>query len=496
MPAGLAAAALLTLVGCSAPFHGGSMASPDSRAARGATTSLPYTPGVESLYAEDMVARINAERAARSSDTVPVPQLQVDAQLQAEAQAWSAHIAAIGTVADPPLPPCDDQANQVCVLAANSGNTDYGYWPGDGSDGMNQAYMNSAAHRQNELGAAYTVVGVGVTCADDQAWTVELFGYTYGDLPSAYARANIQNFLQGDPVPASPVVAGTTTGDPVYCPGQTDGPDGAVTTTGGQHPYPYSVASVPGEPDAGAAGVVSIAATHDSKGYWLARADGTVQTLGDAVNHGSMAGQALTAPITHLVPTPDGRGYWLVAGDGGIFAFGDAGFYGSMGGHPLNAPVVDLAPTADGRGYWLVGSDGGIFAFGDAVFRGSMGGQTLNAPVVGLATDAATGGYWLVASDGGIFAFDAPFFGSAGALALAQPVDGMVPTHAGNGYWLVGSDGAVFAYGRAGFRGSTGGLPLAAPVVGMAADGVTGGYWLVASDGGVFAFDAPFYGRG
>jgi uncharacterized protein YkwD len=466
-------------------------------ALKGTTTGLDEAvPGVEDVYAQDMVARINAERAARSSAGVPIPQLAVDPQIQAQAQAWSAHMAAMGSVQDPSLPPCDEVADQVCVLAANSGNTGYGYWPGDGSDGMNADYMNSANHRQNELGAAYNLVGVGVTCADNQAWTVEMFGYSYGDLPSAYAREQSQNLYQGDPVPSSPVVAGAPSGDPVYCPGQTYGPNGAITTTGGQYPYPYPVTSVAGEPNVAAASTVSVASTPDSRGYWLARADGSVVALGDAVNYGSMAGASLSAPIAHLVPTPNGKGYWLVAGDGGIFAFGDAGFYGSMGGHPLNAPVVDLAPTSDGKGYWLVASDGGIFAFGDAKFEGSMGGHPLNRPVVGLAADYHTGGYWEVASDGGMFAFGAPFYGSAGSLVLNQPVNGMAPTPSGQGYWLVASDGAIFAYGDAPFHGSTGGMALNDPIVGMAADRDTGGYWLAGSDGGIFAFGAPYYGRG
>ena len=147
------------------------------------------------------------------------PNFRSTRQLQADAQAWSAHMAATGSVADPTLPPCDEQANQVCVLAANSGNTGYGFWPGDGSDGMNGDYMESAAHRQNQLGAAYNLVGVGVTCSANQAWTVELFGYTYGDLPSAYARENSQNVFQGDPVPSTPMVAGAPSGDSGLLPG-------------------------------------------------------------------------------------------------------------------------------------------------------------------------------------------------------------------------------------------------------------------------------------
>jgi hypothetical protein len=456
---------------------------------------------VQALYAQDLVARINAERGARSSPSVPVPQLSVDPGLQAEAQAWSAHIAAAGTVSDPSLPPCTGPGGaapsptQVCVFAANSGSTGYGFWPGDGSDGMDGAYMASTYHRQNELGAAYNLVGVGVTCAANQAWTVELYGYQYGDVPSANARQSSQNANQGMPVPATPVVAGTQTGDPVYCPGQTVGPNGATTSTGGQYPYPYAVSPVPGEPIGTlAAPTVGMASTPDGHGYWLAQANGNVAAYGDAFNYGGMAGTALNAPIAHIVATPDGHGYWLVAGDGGIFTFGDAGFYGSMGGQHLNAPVVDLAPTADGHGYWLVASDGGVFAFGDAHFDGSMGGQRLNQPVVGLARNGSANGYWLVAADGGIFSFGAaPFLGSTGNIRLTQPVVGIAATAGGGGYWFVAADGGIFSFGNASFLGSMGGQPLNQPVTGMATDPTGAGYWMVAADGGIFSFGSSLY---
>jgi hypothetical protein len=242
--------------------------------------------------------------------------------------------------------------------------------------------------------------------------------------------------------------------------------------------------------------VVGMASTPNGGGYWLVDSAGDVAPFGSALTHGSLAGVRLNAPITRIVSTPDGGGYWLVGGDGGIFSFGDAGFYGSTGGLTLNAPIVGLAPTADGHGYWLVGADGGVFSFGDAVFRGSMGGVQLNKPVVGIAADGATGGYWLVAADGGIFSFRAPFYGTTAGGPLNSPINGMAVATDGGGYWLVAGDGGIFNYGDAVFRGSMGGTPLNAPVVSMAADASTGGYWLVGRDGGVFAFHAPFYGAG
>jgi uncharacterized protein YkwD len=160
---------------------------------------------VQTLYAEDLVARINAERAARNTLLVTVPPLQVDAGLSAYAQSWSAHLAATGIVADPSLSTCTT-ATAVCVLAANSGDTGNGAasWPGDGSDGMDGGYMASTPHRQNMLGATYTDVGVGVTCSGGRAFSVEVFGINGTDIPAALGRQSAQNAVQGQPVPAAP----------------------------------------------------------------------------------------------------------------------------------------------------------------------------------------------------------------------------------------------------------------------------------------------------
>jgi uncharacterized protein YkwD len=455
--------------------------------------------GVQSLYAQDLLARMNAERAVRNSGAQPVPPLAADPGLAAQAQAWSARLAATGVVSDPPLSACGPNPGpgQICELAGNTGDSGTGYWPGDGSDGMAGAYMASPGHRENMLNAGYDVAGVGVSCAGGQAWTVELFGFAYGELGPAQGRQAAQNATEGDPVGAGPTVAGTGTGVPVYCPGQTVGPNGQISATGGQYAYPYAVPPVPGEtvltpPNP----VVGIAASR-GQGYWVARADGSVSAHGSAPALGSMAGQPLSAPVRHVVATPDGGGYWLVAADGGIFAFGDAAYFGSMGGRALNAPVVDMTPTPDGRGYWLVAADGGIFAFGDAAFHGSMGGSPLNAPIVGMDRTAHGRGYWLAGTDGGVFAFgDAAFAGSTGSLALNAPIVGMAAAPDGGGYWLAASDGGLFAFGDAPFQGSAGSLVLQAPISGMAADLSTAGYWLVGSDGGVFAFNAPFEGAG
>ena len=473
------------------------MPSGTSRTARPADSG-PSIGTVQALYSQDLLARINAERGARNSASQPIPPLAVDPGLAATAQSWSAHLASTGVVQDPSMAGCGPAptAGQVCELAANSGDSGTGPWPGDGSDGMEGAYMSSPGHRQNMLNAGYESVGIGVTCSGGQAWTVEIFGFAYGNIGAAQSRQAAQLAVAGNPVPPGPTVAGAQTGDPVYCPGQAVGPNGRTTSTGGQYAYPYSVRTVPGEP-ATVPTAVGIAAAAGDRGYWVARSDGSVKALGSAPGLGSMAGQTLAFPVVQIATTPDGRGYWLVGSDGGVFSFGDAAFFGSTGAIHLNAPIVGMAPTADGRGYWLVGSDGGVFSFGDATFFGSTGAIHLNAPIVGMAPTADGRGYWLVGSDGGVFSFgDATFFGSTGAIHLNAPIVGMAPTADGRGYWLVGSDGGVFSFGDAPFQGSAGSLVLQAPIAAIAADPSTGGYWLAGSDGGVFAFAAPFVGAG
>ena len=227
-------------------------------------------------------------------------------------------------------------------------------------------------------------------------------------------------------------------------------------------------------------------------GYWVVRADGTVENFGTA-SLGDLGNVKLNKPIVTAAATPDGRGYWLVASNGGIFCFGDAAFHGSPGALRLNSPIVGIAPTPDGGGYWLVAADGGIFNYGDARFFGSMGGRPLNKRIVGIAATPDGGGYWLVATDGGIFAFgDARFLGSTGPDHLNKPIVGMAATPDGNGYWLVASDGGIFAYGNAGFHGSTGSRKLPSPIVGIAVTPDGKGYWLLEKNGTLFSFgNAP-----
>lgn len=199
--------------------------------------------------------------------------------------------------------------------------------------------------------------------------------------------------------------------------------------------------------------VAAIAAAPSGQGYFLVTQTGQVYAFGSAVYHGGANNLRLNAPIVAMAADPATGGYWLLGGDGGVFSF-DAPFYGSTGNIHLNKPAVGMEATPHGNGYRFVASDGGVFDYGSAAFYGSMGGTTLNKPVVGMAIDPATGGYWLDAADGGIFSFNAPFHGSTGNIHLNKPCVGMVSTPHGNGYRFVAADGGIFDFGSAPFYGS------------------------------------------
>jgi hypothetical protein len=254
---------------------------------------------------------------------------------------------------------------------------------------------------------------------------------------------------------------------------------------------------------------VGMAATPDSKGYWLVQSGGGVFAYGDAGFHGALPagtgglGVIPASPISGMAVTPGGGGYWLVGQDGGVFAFGDAGFYGSLpsaGIRPFGI-VVGITSTPDGYGYWLLGADGGVFAFGDAGFYGSPESTGNGISVAALQATPDGKGYMAMPTFG-----DAPLTeGDAalpsdrrpGPMTLSTLVAGGAMTPDAKGFWEVGTDGGVFSFGDAGFYGSLPavGVVPAAAIVEMVRTADGRGYWIVGSDGGVFTFgDAQFYG--
>jgi hypothetical protein len=84
----------------------------------------------------------------------------------------------------------------------------------------------------------------------------------------------------------------------------------------------------------------------------------------------SATGRNLNAPAVGMKLTSTGKGYWIAFADGGVDSFGDAKFYGSLGATPLNRPIVGI-DAHDDNGYLLVAEDGGVFAFGDGAWEGT-----------------------------------------------------------------------------------------------------------------------------
>lgn len=118
------------------------------------------------------------------------------------------------------------------------------------------------------------------------------------------------------------------------------------------------------------------ARTPTGKGYWLAKADGSIITEGDAqYKGGANTLGKLTAPIVDIAAHPKAEGYWLVGADGAIYSYGAVDFHGGANTTKLAAPVVKIEASPTGNGYLLFCADGGAMAYGDAVFEGSGVGK-------------------------------------------------------------------------------------------------------------------------
>jgi hypothetical protein len=292
-----------------------------------------------------------------------------------------------------------------------------------------------------------------------------------------------------------------------------------------------------------------------SSGYWVAGADGSVYSCGDAPWDGSLTSQhvAPDGPVVGIATC--NSGFWLVTAAGAVYAFGGNLYLGGVNSAPLPAPIVGMAATGDCLGYWLVGADGEVYSIEDAdnigspvtiAHQGVVGMAAVDEPLAfcRVAREPCATGYWVAGADGGVFTYStttqttptpgvngygAFYLGSLpGCGPLNRPVVAMVawpdpvatgpgPTCRGapeppGGYWLLGADGGVFAFGDAPYLGSTGCLSLNRPVVGMVATpdtttvgrstaclapGATldkpGGYLTVGADGGVFPFGNATY---
>lgn len=140
----------------------------------GMAVDAPPT-GREHAIAADLVARANAERAARG-----LRPLVWDGGLAANAFRWSGTMAASGFRHSDIHPLLD----RFDAAAENIGKGARGTTAGD----MHTAWMRSDDHRHDLLAPNLDRVGVGVVCAPDGTmWATEQFGSTtsgdFGALP-------------------------------------------------------------------------------------------------------------------------------------------------------------------------------------------------------------------------------------------------------------------------------------------------------------------------
>jgi hypothetical protein len=194
---------------------------------------------------------------------------------------------------------------------------------------------------------------------------------------------------------------------------------------------------------------VGLAATPDSRGYYVAHADGTVTRAGDAVAEPRPRGLPThPAGIVGIALDPVTGGYWLADADGTVYG-ANATVLGSLAGTPHSGTVVAIASTPVGLGYYLVTSTGQVFTFGHAQNFGGLppgaGGQAITA----MAVTPDGLGYYLLSGAGAITTYgDAVTYGPsvAGVSGLAV---GIAVSPDGHGYVVTTSGGQVLPYGDA-----------------------------------------------
>ena len=246
-----------------------------------------------------------------------------------------------------------------------------------------------------------------------------------------------------------------TSGGTIYGAWSVTRSGGVTSEKAGVAPFYGSLQSVticPNDP------VDSIAATGDSKGYWLATSGGGVYAFGDAGYAGSRATGGFTGAIMAIASDNGTSGYWLVSQLGQVFSYGGANYYGGspstlVAKHDyFGDSVTAIASSTSGHGYWLMTNYGTVYAYGDAGMPGfndpGLGGTTYNwYTAIGAAPPG--GGFWMVRMFGQTYAFGATYYGNPG---LSSPGDffvALADSTSQSGYILMNMSGQPYAYGDA-----------------------------------------------
>jgi uncharacterized protein YkwD len=148
------------------------------------STGLGGTTGEQQL-AQDLVARVNAERTARG-----LRPLVLDRGLSAGAHAWSVTMATQNRMFHSNL------NTWIRPFVADGENIAWETSPSMTAGDMHGMWMRSDGHRHNILAPNLTHVGIGVVCANGKMWGTQRFGSTgstgFGPMPpvTPIARAD------------------------------------------------------------------------------------------------------------------------------------------------------------------------------------------------------------------------------------------------------------------------------------------------------------------
>jgi hypothetical protein len=247
-----------------------------------------------------------------------------------------------------------------------------------------------------------------------------------------------------------------------------------------------------GAPLPSAPAVVGVTAGANGTGYYVLRADGTVDAYG-ATSYGSMTAPPVGSTATGIALDSSTGGYWVVSSNGTV-----QGFNAPVLGEPHIRPggwgqypaAVAIAAAPNGAGYYILRANGAVDAYGVP----SHGGLHLRygaiAPVlaVSIAVDSTTGGYWIATSTGEISAFDAPSYGSPlasdGGKYDGVPVSALASTSAGTGYYVLRANGAIDSYDATshGSPETQDSMPEGGLASAIALDPTTGGYYVGIDD--------------
>ncbi|MGA7836025.1 MAG: hypothetical protein WCA31_12525 [Acidimicrobiales bacterium] len=248
-----------------------------------------------------------------------------------------------------------------------------------------------------------------------------------------------------------------------------------------------------GSPGPSAPAVVGATGGANGVGYYVLRANGTVDSFGTP-SYGSMTQIPAGSTATGIALDTTTGGYWVVSSNGTVEGF-NAPFLGEphirRGGWGQYPAAVAIAAAPGGAGYYVLRANGSVGAYG-VKGHGSLGGHLVygaTAPVVAvaIAVDPATGGYWIATSTGAIASFDAPSYSSpltSGATYDGVAVTALAATPSGSGYDVLRANGSVDSFGAT-FYGSPASqttMPVGGLATSIALDPTTGGYYVGIDD--------------